>query len=346
MSTIWLDQKYASLVGTQLEQFKVIKTKPYSARFRCPVCGDSKTNRFKTRGYFYEHTDRINMKCHNCGHSSSLQKFIQLVNPVLYTEYRLEYIKNSDGSNTEPQVFVNDVTKFSTRRIDNFDPFKELRKISQLPHDHTAKKYILDRKIPSNTHYRIYYAPTYYHWVNSFVPDKFNDKALALDEPRIVLPFIDEKGYVFGFTGRAIRSSTSLRYSTIILDDTKQKVFGLDTLNKNKTVYIVEGPIDSLFLENCLAMAGSDVNFNLLADPNNLVVIYDNEPRNKEIVSKINKAINGGFKVCIWPEYINQKDINDMIKGGHSGASIQAIIDQNTYNGLSAKMRMQSWSKV
>lgn len=346
MSNMWLDQKYASLVGTQLQQFKVIKTKPYSARFRCPVCGDSKTNKFKTRGYFYEHTDRINVKCHNCGYSASLQKFIQLINPVLYTEYKIEFMKNADASNNTPQQFVSDVTKFSTRRVDHFDPFKELRKISQLPHDHIAKKYILNRKIPSNTHYRIYYSPTYYRWVNEILPDKFNDKALALDEPRIVLPFIDDRGYVFGFTGRAIRPSTGLRYSTIILDDTKQKVFGLDTINKNKTVYIVEGPIDSLFLDNCLAMAGSDVNFNLLADPNNLVVIYDNEPRNKEIVNKINKAIDQGFKVCIWPENIKEKDINDMISGGHTGASIQAIVDQNTYKGLSAKMRMQSWSKV
>jgi hypothetical protein len=288
------------------------------------------------------------MKCHNCGHGTSLSKFIQTINPVLYSEYKLEYMKNASGfSNTEPQEFVSDVTKFSSRRVDHFEPFKQLRKVSQLPHDHMAKKYILDRKIPPNTHYRIYYSPTYYNWVNEFVPDKFNDKALALDEPRIVLPFIDERGYVFGFTGRAIRPSTGLRYSTIILDDTKQKVFGLETINKNKTVYIVEGPIDSLFLDNCLAMAGSDVNFNLLANPNNLVVIYDNEPRNKEIVKKINKTIDQGFKVCIWPNETEYKDINDMItKGGHSGSSVQAIIDNNTFIGLSAKLRMQSWSKV
>lgn len=346
MSNIWLDQKYASLIGTQLERFKIVKTKPFGARFRCPMCGDSQTNKLKTRGYFYEHTDRINVKCHNCGFSTSLQKFIQTINPVLYSEYRMELLKNTDQVKQEPEHFVTDVTKFSSRRVDHFDPFKSLKKISQLPHDHAAKKYILDRKIPSNTHYRLYYSPTYYHWVNEFVPDKFNEKALKLDEPRIVLPFIDDRGYVFGFTGRAIRPSTGLRYSTVILDDTKQKVFGQETIDKRKVVYIVEGPIDSLFLDNCLAMAGSDVNFNLLAEPNKIVVVYDNEPRNKEIVGKIDKAINQGFKVCIWPEHIKEKDINDMVKAGHSGASIQSIIDHNTYSGLSAKMQMQTWSKL
>jgi DNA primase len=345
MTNIWLDQKFASLAGTQLEQFKVVKTKPYNARFRCPICGDSQTNRFKTRGYFYEHSGHINVKCFNCSYSSSLGNFIKTINPVLYSEYRLEGLKES-GKEEEAKAFVPDITKFATKRIDHFDPFKELKKISQLKPDHPAKKYVVSRNIPSNTHYRIYYAPTYCHWVNQIVPDKFNEKTLALDEPRIVLPFIDEKGYVFGFTGRALSKTSNLRYSTIILDENKIKVFGLDTIDRTKTVYIVEGPIDSLFLSNCVAMAGSDVKLNLIADQDRLVVVYDNEPRNKEIVKKINKAIEQGYKVCIWPEHINQKDINDMVQAGLSGSAVQAIIDENTYQGLAARMKMQQWSRV
>jgi DNA primase len=182
--------------------------------------------------------------------------------------------------------------------------------------------------------------------VNQIIPDKFSEKSLALDEPRIVLPFIDERGYVFGFTGRALNKNTNLRYSTIILDDTKIKVFGLETIDRNKTVYIVEGPIDSLFLSNCVAMAGSDVKLNLIAEQDKLVVVYDNEPRNEQIVKKINKAIEQGYKVCIWPDHIKEKDINDMIKTGLTGAAVQAVIDENTFSSLSAKLRMQQWSKV
>lgn len=345
MNLLWLDQKYASLAGAGLEQFKIVKNKPFIAKFRCPICGDSQTNKFKTRGHFYEHSGRINYKCFNCSYSTSLSKFIKTTNPVLYSEYRLESLK--EQGQPEEEQFVPAIEKFSSRRIDHFDPFKELKKISQLKPEHPAKKYILERKIPSNTHFRIYYSPTYYHWVNTVLPDKFNDKALALDEPRIVFPFADSKGYIFGFTGRAVNKQSTLRYSTIILDESKEKVFGLDTIDKTKKVYVVEGPIDSLFLTNCIAMAGSDINLNLIADRDKLVIIYDNEPRNKEIVKKISKSIDNGYSVCIWPDWIEQKDINDMVlKQDLDGASIQSIIDQNTFNGLAAKMRLQQWSRV
>jgi len=348
-NTLWLDQKFASLLGTQLEQFKVKKTRPYNAQFRCPMCGDSQTNKFKTRGHFYEHSGRINVKCFNCGYSTSLGKFIKTLNPVLFTEYRLEYLKETGGANTNSieEKFIPAIEKFGSRRIDNFDPFKDLKKISQLNPNHPAKKYIVDRKIPSQVHFRIYYSPTYYHWVNSVLPDKFNDKALALDEPRIVFPFIDSKGYVFGFTGRSISKTSSLRYSTIILDETKEKVFGLDSIDKSKTVYVVEGPIDSLFLDNCVAMAGSDIQLTNITDRDKIVVVYDNEPRNKEIVKKIAKMIDQNYKVCIWPSNIEQKDINDMIlKADLTGPIVQHIIDANTFDGLTAKMMLQLWSKV
>lgn len=346
MNSLWLDQKYASLIGTNLEQFKVVKTKPYIARFRCPICGDSQANKFKTRGYFYEHSGHINIKCHNCSYSSSLSKFIKNFNPMLYTEYKLELLKEG-GVQKEDVAFVSDITKFASRRIDHFDPFKELKKISQLKHTHPAKLYIQERKIPSSAHFRMYYSPTYYHWVNTILPEKFSDKALALDEPRIVFPFIDAKGYVFGFTGRSVSKVSNVRYSTIILDDTKEKIFGLDTIDKTKKVYVVEGPIDSLFLSNCVAMAGSDISLNNVAEKDRIVVIYDNEPRNKEIVKKIARNIDLGYSVCIWPDFIEQKDINDMVlKQDLNGPAIQSIIDHNTFNGLAAKMRLQQWSKT
>ena len=346
MNLLWLDQKFASLIGTQLQQYKVKKTKPYIAQFRCPICNDSQSNKYKTRGHFYEHSGRINMKCFNCGYSTSLSKFIKTINPVLYTEYRLETLRETGGTESD-EKFIPAIEKFSSRRIDHFDPFKDLRKISQLKPEHPAKKYIVERRIPTNTHFRIYYSHTYYHWVNSILPEKFNDKALKLDEPRIVFPFVDAKGYVFGCTGRSLNKNSTLRYSTIIFDDTKEKIFGLDSIDKSKTVYVVEGPIDSLFLFNCVAMAGSDVVLTNIADRDKIVVIYDNEPRNKEIVKKIEKAIDQGYKVCIWPDNIEEKDINDMVmKADLSGAAIQHIIDANIFEGLSAKMRLQQWRKL
>lgn len=347
MNHLWLDIKYAGLVSTRLERYQLKKTKPFLANCRCPFCGDSQTNKFKARGYIFENSGRLVFKCHNCSTSTNLGKVVKLIDPTLFDQYRLEVLKEHGEAQIEPpKNFVSDITKFAKRRIDKFEPFAELKRISQLKPDHPARRYIDERKIPTHQHFRIYYSPIYCSWVNSFIPDKFSEKAVKLDEPRIVFPFIDSSGYVFGFTGRSIAKSSSLRYSTIILDDTKEKIFGLDVIDKNKTVYVVEGPIDSLFLNNCVAMAGADVNLNLITSRDKIVIVYDNEPRNKEIVRKINKAIDDGFKVCIWPDSIEQKDINDMVLHGLSGPAVQHIIDENTFSGLSAKMRMQQWSKV
>jgi len=348
MNTLWLDHKFASLVGTQLEMFKITKTRPYMARFRCPICGDSKQNKFKTRGHFYEFKDGINFKCFNCSHSASLSNFIKTINPSLFTEYRLERLREEGYGKEEkpPEKFVAEIDKFASRRIDHFEPFKQLKKISQLSHNHPAKLYIMNRQIPSSRHFRIYYSHTYSYWINQIIPNKFSEKALAHDEPRIVFPFIDSNGYVFGCTGRSLAKESAVRYSTLIFDDTKEKVYGLETIDRSKPVYIVEGPIDSLFIDNCCAMAGADVRLSNIANQDMIVVVYDNEPRNADIVRKINKTIEQGYKVCIWPDYIEQKDINDMVLSGLDGAAVQHIIDQNTFQGLAAKMRMQVWSKV
>lgn len=344
MNTLWLEQKYAQLAGTNLEQFKVVKTRPFIAKFRCPVCGDSQSNKFKTRGHFYEHSGRINVKCFNCSYSTSLSKFLRLHNPILYSDYRLETLREQGQPEEAP--FVPQIESFSRRRIDNFEPMKDVKKISQLSPFHPAKKYISERKIPSNTHFRIYYTDIYCHWVNSFIPNKFNDNSLALDEPRIVFPFVDLNGYVFGFTGRSISKKSNLRYSTVMLDETKDKIFGLDSIDRKKTVYLVEGPIDSLFLTNCVAMAGADARLDAIQDRDKLVVIYDNEPRNKEIVRRIERSINANYKVCIWPDDVEQKDINDMVLAGTTPSEVQYIIDHNTFSGLAAKMRLQQWKKV
>lgn len=343
MSTLWIDQKFASLIGSQLEQFKVVKTKPYSAKFRCNVCGDSEKNKYKTRGNFYEKSDHINFKCFNCGFSTSLSKFIKTYSPSLYTEYRMEVMREQGREAS----FVPDASKFAARRIDRFDPFVGMKKVSQLSENHPAKRYVVNRKIPPNQHFRIYYSDIYYTWVNSIVPGKFSEGALKADEPRIVLPFIDFSGYVFGFTGRALNPGTKVRYATIMLDDSKPKLYGMDTIDKTKRVYVVEGPIDSMFLVNCAAMAGSDADLTPVGDPRNVTVVYDNEPRNKEIVKKMHRAIDQGYGVCFWPEHIVEKDVNDMVnRMGLDGPSIQAIIDQNTHSGLAAKMRLSSWSKA
>ena len=339
MHNLWLDVKYSNLLSSNLLQFKLKNTNPYLANCRCPICGDSSRNKFKARGYIYENKGRLIFKCHNCGISTNFDNLIKSVNSPLYNEYIVEKLK-LNTSDIKPIQYQPDITRITKRRIDKFNPFKDIKKISQLKDTHPAKKYIMDREIPSKQHYRMYFVPEYNSWVNKIIPNKLDDKTLSNDEPRLVLPFIDQYGYVYGFTGRSFKKKSSLRYMTIMLDDTKQKMFGLENVDIDKKIYIVEGPIDSLFLDNAIAMAGSDIKYNF----NKFVVIYDNEPRNEQIVKKIESCIDRGYDVCIWPNSIQQKDINDMVLNGID--NIQYIIDNNIFNGLHAKLRLNEWKKI
>jgi len=272
----------------------------------------------------------------------SFGNFLKTLDAALYKEYTQEkFIEKYGASNTAPKI---DITNAEPPKFIKNTPLKFIKKISQLEANHPAKLYVEKRKIPHNTHYKLFYAPKFKSWVNTFIPGKFDD---TVDEGRLVIPFLDKDKNLFGLQGRSF-SSAGIRYITIIIDSSKPKIFGLDTLNREKLFYVLEGPIDSLFLENAIAMAGADNSMSWLEDryKDNAVFVYDNEPRNKDIVGRMQAVIDKGYRVCIWPTGVEQKDINDMILAGNTGAKIKGIIDSNTYSGLSAQLALTSWKKV
>jgi transcription elongation factor Elf1 len=336
---LFVDVKYARLIGQRLELFKVKKSSPFVANFRCYVCGDSKRDKFKTRGYFYTKSQKVLYSCHNCGASKHVSTVLKELDLQLFNDYKLERIQADRSSNTDISIVQQPRAIFSYS-----DALKGLKKISQLDPDHPAKKYIEKRKIPSSTHFKLYYAPRFKAHVNSLIPEKFED--VEKDEPRLILPFVNVKGQVYGFQGRAFHDK-SIRYITIMLDENQPKVFGLDSIDPTKLVNVVEGPIDSLFLDNCVAMAGADARTtDICDDPANIRIIYDNEPRNDQIVKKIAKAIEDGYNVFLWPDGESAKDINDFVKQTNMDRpTLMRYLEANTYRGLRAMARFSQWSK-
>jgi hypothetical protein len=223
-------------------------------------------------------------------------------------------------------------------------PLKSLKKISQLDWDHPAKQYVVNRKIPNPYHAKLFYVSKFKAFVNHLKPNKFS--SIDEDEPRLIIPFIDKTGAVFGFQGRSFDKNAKIRYITIILDESKPKIFNYDTVDVNQLVYVFEGPIDSMFIPNSLAMAGSDVNLEFLnIKPENIVMVYDNEPRNKEIMKKVEKSIEKGYNVVIWDSYLEQKDINDMVLAGKDPVEVHQLIKGSTYRGLEAMLMLKQWRK-
>ena len=336
---MWLDVKYINLLSNRLPLFK---QKNQSYNFRCPYCGDSQKNKFKARGYIISKEGKYFYYCHNCGVSRNFPAFLEEQDKSLHDQYRLESIAETGRDNVKIPKAI-DIATTSKNVFPEYrrkgSPLRKLKKISQLEWDHPAKTYILDRKIPNYYHSKLFYCDHFMEWTNSLVPQKF--KKVEKDEPRIIIPFVDKQGIFFGYQGRSLRKDTSLRYITIMLDESKSKIFGLEDIDIGKPVFCTEGPFDSMFVNNCVAMAGSDGHLDFF----NVTMIYDNEPRSKEIVNKMKKAVKNRMKVVVWPSRLQFKDINEMIVGGLSEADVKLIVDENTHSNLDAMLAIQTWKK-
>ena len=338
----WLEAKYLGLVSTRLRNYKRKSGSLFN--FSCPFCGDSETDKRKARGYVYSRNGKTLYHCHNCGITNSFDNFLKNFDFTAYSEFNLERLK--DNKTPQQVALESFVAKMRTPVFIQNSPLAGLKKISQLKPDHPAKIVVDKRKIPNPYHAKLFYCPRFFTWANSVVPGKFDDKVLMYDEPRLLIPFINEKQELHAFQGRSFDPKAASKYITIVNDETVPKLYGLDTVDFNKKYYVFEGPIDSMFIPNSIATAGGDLISATVGLPKkNMVVVYDNEPRNKDTVKKIDKAIINGYNVCVWPTNLEHKDVNEMVLQGMSPDFIRYIIDTNTFNDLRAKLAFNAWSK-
>jgi len=319
-----VDSKYIGLVSSRLQKFKRVKPNLYN--FRCPICGDSQKNKSKTRGYLYAVKADMNFRCHNCGASMTLSNFLKKIDSNLHKQYVFERFKNNStgrGTVVEEPKFNFEAPKFK--------PKLDLPKASE---NDIARRYLERRKLDPN---KFYYTDKFKAWSNSH-KHTFDD--LTYDEPRIIIPLFYTNTLV-GFQGRSLGPS-KVKYITVMINDDAPKIYGLDNIRKDAPVFVTEGPIDSTFLRNSIAMCGADGDVGKwgVSTP---VWVYDNEPRSKEITTRISKTISSGESVVIWPSNVHEKDINDMVLAGHD---VQTIVESNIYNGLEATLKFTTWKRI
>ena len=327
----YLDVKYIQLVSSRLVLFSRKKADLYN--FRCPYCGDSQKRKNKARGYLFKIKNDFVFKCHNCGMGRTLSNFLKDQDTHLHDQYVMEKFK--DGRTGNGTTVPNPKFEFKEPKFVKRDT--GLEKISDLNISHPAREYLEQRGIKDLDYF--YYCPKFKAWTNE--QKKMFDN-LKQDSARIIIPFRDKEGNLFGYQGRSLAPKAKLRYITVMLDEEKPKLFGLNTVNYDEPVYICEGPFDSTFIRNSIAMCGSDFHASGWGI-SNPIWVYDNEPRNREIVNKIHGAVDRGDTVVIWPNNIHEKDINDMVLAGHD---VQSLVESNVYQGLEAKLKLNHWKKV
>ena len=319
-----VDSKFIGLVSSRLQKFK--KVKPDLYNFRCPICGDSQKQKNKARGYIYGIKQNVNFRCHNCGASMSLNNFLKELDPVIQKQYAFEKFKDGHtGRNfvVEEPTFQFEEPKFKQKL--------DLPKASENP---IAKQYLEKRKLDPT---KFYYTDKFKAWTNT-LKETFDDVKYA--EARIIIPLFYKDNLV-GFQGRSLGPS-KVKYITVMINDDAPKIYGLDNIRRDAPVFITEGPFDSTFIRNSIAMCGSDGDVGKwgISTP---VWVYDNEPRNREIVRRIEDTINRDAKVVIWPTNIHEKDINDMVLAGHD---VQSVVESNVYSGLKAKLQFNTWKRI
>ena len=320
-----IDSKYVGLISSRLQKFK--KVKPDLYNFRCPICGDSQKNKNKCRGYMYVVKNNTNFKCHNCGASLSLNNFIKKLDTTLHKQYTLEKFKEGHTGRS----FVVDEPEFKFKK----PVFRKKLDLPKATENFYAKEYLEERKLNPE---KFYFTDKFKEWTNT---KKQTFDSTYMDEPRIIIPMYDRDKNLIGFQGRSL-THNSVKYITVMLEDSAPKIYGLDTIDEKLPVYVVEGPFDSTFINNSVALCGSDGDLGYL-EGSDTILVYDNEPRNREIVGRIERCIERNQKVVIWPSNIVEKDINYMVLGGHD---VMSVIKLNTYSGLEAKIKFNTWKKI
>ncbi|AAX44584.1 DNA primase subunit [Prochlorococcus phage P-SSM2] len=319
------DTKYIGLVSSRLPKFK--KVKPDLYNFRCPLCGDSQKQKNKARGYIYAKKADANYKCHNCGASTTFSNFLKILDSTLYKQYIFEKFQTRNTG--KGSIFEEPKLEF---KKPVFRKKLDLPKASEVK---IAKQYLENRKLDPT---KFYYTDKFKEWTNT---QKQTFDYIGKDEPRIIIPMYDTEQKMIGFQGRSLIPN-SVKYITIMIDEEAPKIYGLDKINKEKPIYIIEGPFDSSLVENSIAMCGADVDIGSLGW-SDYIWVYDNEPRSREITDRIRKTLDRGDKVVIWPTSIEEKDVNDMILGGHD---VMGVLKSNTYSGLKAKIKFNNWKKI
>ena len=345
--SVYIDRKYLLLVSSRLTQFRQKKEDLFN--FRCPICGDSRKHKLKARGYVFRKDNDYYYRCHNCNIGLTFSNFLKNIDESMYGQYALErYSEGGNGHANYEKPNLDYLKSNAFSRLDASTPAPkkkqlELTSIESLPDEHYAKMYVKGRMIPEKFWNEIYFTEKFKDFMDTNFPD--HGKEDIPNDDRLVFFYTNENGDVTNIAGRTL-SGSKIRYITIKVSDEK-KLFGTHRIDKSRRVVVVEGQIDSYFIENCVASGDSNlVGVGDLYQGAGIqtVLAFDNEPRNRDIVKQMNKAIENGYGVVIWPDNVEEgDDINAMVKAGHD---VNMLIEDNVYNGLVAKLKFVDWKKV
>ncbi len=275
---------------------------------KCPYCSDT--------AFVYK-TEVEMFLCHGCQRDLNYEKV---------KEYDANKSVDTGSRNTRIDIRQN---------VDYSSVLRYCERLDTLPDSHKCVRYVRSRGIDSSLLVDLYYSERF----REIGISTGNIMVKGDESPRLVIPIRNSEGKIYGMQGRAL-DDNEMRYLTMYFNN-NERIYGLDKVDVTKPFNVVEGPIDSFFIKNCVALCGAndiDNKYSKLA-----TIILDNEPRNRQIVDKVAKYLDRQFKVVIWPDHIKEKDINEMTL---AGIDVNAVVTSNTFSGLTGKLQLNAWKKT
>lgn len=334
----WLEDEYAYEIFSGLQRFRIASRSPFKLSGRCPVCGDSATDKTKARFWYYHHQGTPFVNCFNCAYTKPFEWFMKEYYPALHDKWMLASLE----SRKEFEIKEPELPK-TAKLIVNELKFSQC--LTSLPEAHPVISYVKSRKIPKEQWHRLWFTSQWQELVNSV--KEFTYK-IPKPEPRLVIPIFNKSGQIESFQGRALRSDANAKYLTIKASEESTKIYGQDRIDDSEPVLVLEGPIDTLFISNSIAITGGSLDLDSVPYKGNRIWALDNENRHKDSMRRLKNLIDAGETVAFWDKAPWQsKDINDMVKDdGATGDQIKQYLIDNAEDGLMAQLRFTEYCKI
>lgn len=350
-----VDYKYLMIVSSRLERFKDTGAGVYN--FRCPFCGDSKRNKHKARGYILTNEKRVVFKCHNCGKFVGFGDFIAELDAELFREYKLEKFRQSSSSRSPTATPPANLT--SSRQValvaNTRNVLRDCYPLDSVPSDlRCVREYAERRRIPDSFFNKELFAARSINEIAKYLPG-YRDTSFP-NFCVLVIPFLRRDGSFNFLQCRSLDSDcpSNHRFVTLDLGEDSPKLWGDFRANYLRPIYVLEGPIDAMFIENGVALAGATHTQALsflrqrqsedsasAPSPRNICFCYDNDYRdNPDILRQIHRRADEGHGVVLYDKRFVFKDINDAVKAGWSVAEVNGYVRERTFFGLAAKLEL------
>jgi hypothetical protein len=345
MSKIY-DKSYIASVLPHLEQAKMTSTGLVA---RCPVCGDSKKNKYKKRFGIVMSEEGTFCNCFNCGYTSSLQGFLKQFFPALHSEYIKEgFIKKDRSSEVS-------TTRLSRAKVSLFKEKETTDKVYsntslllKLSANRNAEQYVHSRKVLVDYIPEIFVTNDYRSLLSSVGYDVESNSVPS--DTRIVLPLTNPEGKFGGFVGRTVtdpnkKQNDVLRYSKNTFDD--ESIWIPRSIDRSQPIYVFEGVFDAMLVKNSIAVLSSNLGLARKFFKNEkLIFCPDNEPENTAIVKKVRSIIttDNNSKTFIPNFLMTRKDISSwVVDDGADVSELQDYINSRSFSYPRSLLEFNLW---